>query len=423
MGPLRAARLTVAFVVGLALFCLDPGSAFSKPPKKAVLPPPEKSSLQTIGIPAELGPIPADASDKVKALMAIYRRRDDLIRRAPDVERRLISARSDYQGVAQQHQLTVATIESASTAIPALQSEREMTIGTAARAALAATIQEQIVRLEAAKERVEREARDVAAAERELAPIEEEWRRLGEGSLALREDWLRVTDPFGKWAKGEWIESLETLNEWVALDPYCNYAYISRGLALYHLERHEQALANFEKAVALDKRCPEALAARGMMLYRKGKKIPALKDFQQSLTGGKESSPLVFLCPALAFLDDGDYSKAIAKFRVSTREHKDDPAAFIYLARIYASCPLEKLRNGKEAVRFAEAALSLTTEPTWLHFDVSAMAHAEAGNFTKAIEFQNQAIPDAPDDMAILLQERLELYENHKPYREPRRGS
>lgn len=191
---------------------------------------------------------------------------------------------------------------------------------------------------------------------------------------------------------------------------------------MFHLGREDAALADFEQALLFDKRSPEALAARGMILHCKGKKLPAQKDFQASVSGNKDSSPLVFLCPAIAYLRDRDYTKAIAKLKVCARDHSDDAAAFIYLAKLHASCEDERYRDGEAALKHAEAAKTLAPEITWLHLDILAMAHAESGDFAKALEYQNEAIAKGPADMADALKERLKLYEMQTAYRDEREG-
>ncbi len=52
------------------------------------------------------------------------------------------------------------------------------------------------------------------------------------------------------------------------------------------------------------------------------------------------------------------------------------------------------------------------------YIDTLAAAHAEAGAFDQAVKFQRQVIQMAEGPNRQGMQERLKLYQQHKPYRE-----
>ena len=52
----------------------------------------------------------------------------------------------------------------------------------------------------------------------------------------------------------------------------------------------------------------------------------------------------------------------------------------------------------------------------WL--DTLAAAYAEAGEFGKAVEWQQKAVAMAPENVKPDFRARLELYEAGKPYRQ-----
>ncbi len=62
------------------------------------------------------------------------------------------------------------------------------------------------------------------------------------------------------------------------------------------------------------------------------------------------------------------------------------------MAWLRATCPVARVRNGKEAVEAATNACELTNWEKWEYIDALAGAFAEAGDFEKAVNYQEQAI-------------------------------
>jgi hypothetical protein len=88
------------------------------------------------------------------------------------------------------------------------------------------------------------------------------------------------------------------------------------------------------------------------------------------------------------------------------------------LAWLLATSSVITVRDGKEAVVLAKKACELDA---WKHsatIDTLAAAFAEAGDFTEAIKYQRQALsmPDVTDKYRAEAQQRLDLYQQEKPY-------
>ena len=84
-----------------------------------------------------------------------------------------------------------------------------------------------------------------------------------------------------------------------------------------------------------------------------------------------------------------------------------------------ASSPVAALRNGPEAVQLASG-LCLKTE--WKNsrsLDTLAAAYAEVGAFNQAAKTEEQALElhDMPAETRQGMQQRLDLYRQHKPFR------
>jgi len=101
-----------------------------------------------------------------------------------------------------------------------------------------------------------------------------------------------------------------------------------------------------------------------------------------------------------------------------------DPELMNNLAWLLATCPVDEIRNGAEALRLAEQACRIAghSNPTLL--DTLAAAQAEVGDFPAAVQTLNRAIrlaePAAPPGLLDGLRSRLATYQTRKPYRQPR---
>ena len=89
------------------------------------------------------------------------------------------------------------------------------------------------------------------------------------------------------------------------------------------------------------------------------------------------------------------------------------------LAWLLATCDDPKVRDGAGAVKFAEQAVAKTERKNPVNLETLAAAYAEAGQFEKAVNAENEAIAllqneEQKTDFAT----RLKLYESNSPYRE-----
>ncbi len=117
-----------------------------------------------------------------------------------------------------------------------------------------------------------------------------------------------------------------------------------------------------------------------------------------------------------------DFTGAIAWYRLVLQSQPDMPVFLNNLAWLLTTCPETRIRDGAEAIAYAERACELT------HFGVApllgtlAAAYAEAGRFDDAIATAQKACKLASEsgkqDLLKRNQELLELYRKHQPYHE-----
>src|SRR2546423_540705 len=121
----------------------------------------------------------------------------------------------------------------------------------------------------------------------------------------------------------------------------------------------------------------------------------------------------------LALINSSDAAKLLHQAASSI---PDSTVALDELAWVFATHPIEELRDGYEAVRLAEHACTLTKRANPLLLATLASAYAETGNFSQAINITKQSISKAQSSNnrdAIALDEKLlDSFQANKPIRQ-----
>ena len=84
-----------------------------------------------------------------------------------------------------------------------------------------------------------------------------------------------------------------------------------------------------------------------------------------------------------------------------------------------ATAPEIELRNGRRAIEHARRAFALNKGNPFM-VDGLAAAHAEAGEFTAAVNWQRQAVKMVSGNTKIAFEKRLASYQQNIPYRLPK---
>lgn len=180
---------------------------------------------------------------------------------------------------------------------------------------------------------------------------------------------------------------LEFYNESLRQHPDIAYAHYSRGVAFSHLNRKDEADADWRKALKLQ---------------------PSLR-----LTIGIVSSHL------------RNYRLAIECYEQVLREDSKNPYCLNGYAHLLATASEDKYRNGEKAVEYAKKACELSNYSNAYFLDTLAAAMAEAGKFDEAVQWQEQAIAKLPKTTTASDKkecvEALKLYKAKKPWRDSNR--
>jgi tetratricopeptide (TPR) repeat protein len=194
--------------------------------------------------------------------------------------------------------------------------------------------------------------------------------------------------------------------------------YYNRGVSYESIGTLDKALADYNKAIHL--------APNELKNYRG--RASALEDMDQLDKARADYDQVVRLNPrdtndyrfrGNAHFAKGNYKAAASDFEKAAHLSPRDYDALVSLAWFQATCPEDSFRNGKEALEKSLRACELSRWQSFWAVDALAAAYAEIGDFDHAVKYETQAI-NMKGAFALTrkkMQERLELYRQHKPYR------
>jgi tetratricopeptide (TPR) repeat protein len=220
--------------------------------------------------------------------------------------------------------------------------------------------------------------------------------------------------------KGRLAEALAQYREAVRISPNNAMAHLNIGNLLEKKDKPEEALLELLKAVQFNPKAPAAHNALGSVLVELGRFDEALNQFQA--TGRLDPAyPWVPFEIGKLRLKQGRDAEAIDEFRGALRIAPDNFQILAYTAHVLAAEENPEVRDGKTALMLAIKANTLSGGTQPLVLDVLGMACAANGDFSNALEVAQNALDLATAaKMKKLepLQQRLQLYKSHQPWRE-----
>jgi tetratricopeptide (TPR) repeat protein len=118
----------------------------------------------------------------------------------------------------------------------------------------------------------------------------------------------------------------------------------------------------------------------------------------------------------------GNYQDAVEHYAAALQLQPDAPDTLNNLAWLLVACPEASIRNGTQAVKYAERACELTHYGLTRAVGTLAAAYAEAGRFDEAIATAQKACALAEKNGEKELQQKneelLKLYRAHKAFHE-----
>jgi tetratricopeptide (TPR) repeat protein len=215
------------------------------------------------------------------------------------------------------------------------------------------------------------------------------------------------------------------LDEVLRLRPHDPEALEWRGCAHGWIPGHEdQAIADFDEVIRIGATAV-AFRGRGSMWGRKNDREKAIADLSESLrldpndVHTLKSRGLLWLGTS----EPDRFERAIADFEEVRRirpEDKDVHIIYLSAAWEYATSPVDTRRDGKRAVEYA-LRLWKVLGADWkeaMGYRVLAAAHAEAGDFGRAVDAETKAQELYSEEDQSKWGHLLDLYRSGRPYRE-----
>jgi tetratricopeptide (TPR) repeat protein len=220
--------------------------------------------------------------------------------------------------------------------------------------------------------------------------------------------------------KKEYDKAIKDFDEAVRLDPTDASSFHNRGVAWSGKGEHDKAVRDYDEAIRLDPRNPHAFVSRGNARADKREYDRAVKDYDEAVRLDPKGAP-GYGNRAAVRAKLGRYDEAVGDFEAALR--LDPRAGSVYrdYAHFRSTCPDAKYRDGAKALELARKAVELAgPDADWRYSAALAAAHAEVGEFDRAVAEQKKVLADKSLDREdrAKMEARLKLYEQKKPFRD-----
>ena len=214
-------------------------------------------------------------------------------------------------------------------------------------------------------------------------------------------------------------EAIAYFTEVIEKNPQDVSAYAFRGWAWKQQKSLDNALKVYDMTIQL---APGQCAwrnNRALIWIEKKEYDKAIADYDESIRLFPQDG-LAYRNRGNCWLKKKEYEKALGDFKKAIELNPDNPHAYNSLARVQATCPEEKLRDGAQALEVAKKANEMSGWKNGFLVDTYAAAFAERGQFDEAITWQEKAFADPVfvKEKGDEARKRLQLHRDKKPYRE-----
>ena len=201
------------------------------------------------------------------------------------------------------------------------------------------------------------------------------------------------------------------------------WAYGNRGVAYLQKGEDDLAMEDFGKAIHFDPKFALSYFNRSLIHWSRGDLQAAEADITDAIARPPSRiRAKAYERRGIIRMYEGRCAPALADFDAALKMSRKLAWAHAGRAWVLATCAEQPIRNGTEALKSAQRALSI--QDHWKIRDSLAAAHAELGKFEDGARELKLALDmlAADGENASLwqsnLQARLALYEARQPYRD-----
>lgn len=211
----------------------------------------------------------------------------------------------------------------------------------------------------------------------------------------------------------------EVSNLQLQLDPRA-MAHYRAGVNLALQRKSLEAIAEYRQAIAISPNVCSFYNNLGAAFLSTGQIDEAIASLTKAVElrpdhGGAQNNL------GQALLRRNDLAGAIEHLRLAAELKKCPPRALGQLAWLLATVPDDRLRNGKEALRYVEEACQATSRKSSELLDILAAAQAETGRYADAVRTANEAIEVAgasqKPELVAKIRQHMERYQRDQTLR------
>jgi len=230
---------------------------------------------------------------------------------------------------------------------------------------------------------------------------------------------------------GQLDEALSYFQSALAVRSRSEHSHYHFSLALIHDSvgnvlarkgRLDEAIVHLRQAIELRPDYPDAHYNLGTALFQKGDLDGAIAQWRTTLSihpydAGTHTSL------GNALVQKGFLAEAADHYEKALQSEPDSILPLNNLAWVMSTGPDDSLRNNEIAVELATKANQLSKESNPVFIRTLAAAYAQAGQFENAIETARRASEQAKtqgsNDLAVEIQQDVDLYQRRTPLRDP----
>jgi tetratricopeptide (TPR) repeat protein len=224
---------------------------------------------------------------------------------------------------------------------------------------------------------------------------------------------------YGLLKTGRADDAIVQFQKAVELEPAS--AEFRSGLAfcLSEMGRQDDAIVQYQKAVDLDPSSAAGHAYLGQAFEAKELLDQAIVQYEKVIEL-QPNAAQVYDRLGNVFLRQGQIAKAVEQWKLALHYAPNLTPAQVSLAWVMATCPDASLRDGTGAVALAGRANVLCNGKNPVVLRSLAAAFAENGKFADAVAAARQAlqISQGNSSLTATIQEQLNDYKNHEPFRD-----
>jgi tetratricopeptide (TPR) repeat protein len=216
-------------------------------------------------------------------------------------------------------------------------------------------------------------------------------------------------------AKKDYDKALADYSQALTMNPRYTLVFVNRATMWHAMKDYDKAIADTTQAIGFDAKYPAAYRIRGISFHGKKEYDKAIADLSRALEIDPKSAQ-TRADRGNAWAGKKEHEKARDDFNEAVRLEPTNAVTCAMAAFWLASCPEEKLRDGKRALDIAQKAYAEERSNPRV-IEALAAACAEVGRFEEAIRLQERALADPQLQNNNEVRNRLECYRKKQPYR------